>query len=262
MQRSFGLLVCCLLTGRGAQAQEAAQDPRVVEAKAACVAGDVQKGVRLLADLYMASGDPIWIFNQGRCYHQNAQPTLALSRFREFLRKSQGGLEEDIRDAQKYIAEIESEQQRDKQIAGRAAAATTTTPNASMPSPVPQSQPGPEPGRGLRYAGIGFAVLGGAALATGVVFSLLVKEASSDVESQTKNDLVPSSAISGKLSEGRRYETLQWISYGVGAAAVAAGSVLYWLGRPSTSFETQVSSTRVFPVFTANGAGAALHMAF
>ena len=68
------LLMCCLLTARVAQGQEAGQDPRVSEAKAACVAGDVQKGVRLLADLYMASSDPIWIFNQGRCYHQNARP--------------------------------------------------------------------------------------------------------------------------------------------------------------------------------------------
>ena len=73
MQKTFGLLVCCLLMGRVAQAQETGQDPRVGEAKTACVAGDVPKGVRLLAELYTASGDPIWIFNQGRCYQQNDQ---------------------------------------------------------------------------------------------------------------------------------------------------------------------------------------------
>jgi hypothetical protein len=258
MQKTLGLVVCCLLAGRVAQAQEAGQDPRVGEAKAACVAGDVQKGVRLLAELYMASSDPIWIFNQGRCYHQNAQPVLALSRFREFLRKGQGALDEDIRDAKKYIAEIEAEQQREQPTTGSSAVATTTPPIVSRQS---QAIP-PEPGRGLRYAGIGIGIFGGVCLATGVVFSLLVKQTSNDVENQTKTDVVVASAVSGKLSDGRRYETLQWISYGVGAAAIAAGSVLYWIGTTSTPTEPRLTSAYVFPVFMANGAGAGLHMAF
>jgi hypothetical protein len=252
------LLMCCLLTARVAQGQEAGQDPRVSEAKAACVAGDVQKGVRLLADLYMASSDPIWIFNQGRCYHQNAQPVLAWSRFKEFLRKGQGALDEDIRDAKKYIAEIEAEQQREQPAIGGTATATTATPIVSTRS---QSTP-PAPGRGLRYTGIVAGIFGGAALATGVVFSLLVKQTKSDVENQTKNDVVAASAVSGKLADGRRYETLQWISYGVGAAAVITGSVLYWMGTESATAEPQVSSTYVFPVFMANGGGAGLHMTF
>jgi hypothetical protein len=258
MKNTLGLLVCCLLVGRVARAQEAGQDPRVGEAKAACVAGDVQTGVRLLAELYLASNDPIWIFNQGRCYHQNAQPALALSRFKEFLRKSQGALAEDIRDAQKYIAEIEADQQREQPATAATSTATTTAPVAVVQT---QTVP-PEPGRGLRQTGIGVGIFGGAALATGIVFTLLVKQTASDVENQTKNDVVPASVVSGKLADGRRYETLQWVSYGVGAAAVVAGSVLYWMGARSTSAEPRVSSTCLFPVLMANGAGAGLHMAF
>jgi hypothetical protein len=241
-----------------AQAQEAGQDPRVGEAKAACVAGDVQKGVRLLAELYMASSDPIWIFDQARCYHQNAQPILALSRFKEFLRKSQGALDEDIRDAKRYIAEIEAEQQRQQPATGGVTAATATTPIVSTQS---QAAP-PQPGRGLHYAGVGVAIFGGAGVATGVVFSLLVSQVKSNVENQTKNDVVPASAVSGKLAEGSRYEALQWISYGVGAAAAVTGSVLYWMGAKSSAGERHVSSTCVFPVVMANGGGAGLHMAF
>jgi hypothetical protein len=104
MMRTLGLLVSCLLAGQVAQAQESGVDPRVGDAKTACAAGDVQKGVRLLAELYTATNDPIWIFNQGRCYHQNSQLPQALARFKEFLRKSKGTPDEDVKDAQNWAA--------------------------------------------------------------------------------------------------------------------------------------------------------------
>jgi hypothetical protein len=113
MRIIFGVLIFWqLLPGRMAHAehQKATVDFRAVEAKTACMAGEVQKGIRLLAELYTASNNPLWIFNQGRCYQQNAQPALALSRFKEFLRKSTEA--EDVREAQKHIAELEAELQR------------------------------------------------------------------------------------------------------------------------------------------------------
>ena len=123
MKIALAVFVSCLLVGPWAQAQEAVVDPRVDEALTACMAGELQKGIRLLAELYTASEDPIWIFNQGRCYHQNAQLTQALSRFKEFLRKSKGGPgDADVRDAQKYIAEIEAELQPNRAAAGTATA--------------------------------------------------------------------------------------------------------------------------------------------
>jgi hypothetical protein len=251
--KTVALLACYLLAGRRARAEEAGQDPRVHEAKAACVSGDFQRGVQLLAELYLASSDPIWIFDQARCYQQNAQPTLALSRFQEFLRKSQGAPDEDIRDAQTYIAEIEAQQRGQSATSG-----TTNTLTLSKQNQATQ----PESGRGLRYTGVGVGILGVTALATGVVFSVLVRQTQNSVENQTKNDVAPLSTIDGKLADGHRYETLQWISYGVGAAAVVAGSVLYWTGATSAAGGPRMSSTFVAPVFTANGAGANLHMAF
>jgi hypothetical protein len=113
MKIALGPLVYFLLASRMAEAQGPAADPRVDEARTACMAGEVQKGIRLLAELYTASEDPIWIFNLGRCYQQNAQLTPALARFKEFVRQSKGGPnDEDVREAQKYIAEIETELQR------------------------------------------------------------------------------------------------------------------------------------------------------
>jgi hypothetical protein len=254
MMRTLGLLVCGLLAGQVAQAQESGVDPRVGEAKTACAAGNVQKGIELLAELYTATNDPIWIFNQGRCYHQNAQLVQALSRFKEFLRKSKGTPDEDVKDAQNYITEIETEQQKERSLSGAASTATEATNTLSTQAPAPE----PKPGRGLRYAGVGVGIFGVAALASGVVFGLLVRQTQNQVEDQTKSGVVDSSAISGKLSDGYRYETLQWISYGVGAAAVVAGSLLYWMGTGSA----ETSSARVSPMFMTNGAGASLQMAF
>lgn len=129
MTMKVNQVVFCLLLAPLAQASEATVDSRGDEARTACMAGDFQKGVRLLAELYTASDDPIWIFNQARCYHQNAQPALALSRFQEFIRKSKGGPDdEDVRDAQKYIAEIQAEQQHP--------AATAAPVGAAGPGPV------------------------------------------------------------------------------------------------------------------------------
>ena len=255
-RKMIGLIIVCLLAGRIARAQEAVQDPRVGDAKTACVAGDVQKGIRLLAELYTASNDPIWIFNQGRCYHQNVQLTQALARFKEFLRKSKGAPDEDIRDARNYITEIEAELHRQEQADRERSEATGDKLTVSGPN---QPKP-PEPGQGLRYTGVGVGILGGASLAAGVVFSVLVRQTQKSVENQTANDIVDGTAIKGKNDEGQRYETLQWISYGVGAAAVATGSVLYWLGTRSGN--PQVAGTCVSPLFLANGAGASVHMAF
>jgi hypothetical protein len=92
------------------------------------------------------------------------------------------------------------------------------------------------------------------------VFSLLVKQTQREVEDQTKTAGVDSSSIGGKLADGRRYETLQWISYGLGAAATATGCLLYWMG--TTLGRPQTGSTSVSPLFMANGAGASLQMAF
>jgi hypothetical protein len=250
--------MCCLLAGQAAQAQESGVDPRVGEAKTACSAGNFQKGVQLLAELYTATNDPIWVFNQGRCYHQNSQLPQALARFKEFLRKSKGGPDEDVRDAQNYINEIEAEMQKERPPAKAAPVATESvpTPAVQVSAPLPESKPG----SGLRYVGLGVGIFGAAALAAGVAFSLLVQQTQKDVESQTKSGVVDSSSISGKLSDGNRYETLQWVSYGVGAAAAVAGGLLYWMGTSSDA--PRSSSASVSPLFMTNGAGASLHMAF
>ena len=211
--------------------------------------------------MYTASGDPIWLFNQGRCFQQNDQLTQALSRFKEFLRKSEGAPGEDVADARKYIAELEAELQK-AQSSSNSPSTPSAEPSGAVSTTAGPAAPETRPGGGLRYAGLGTVIAGGAFLATGVVFSVMVNKSNKDIESKTnQNGGVDWSDVKGKYSDGSRYETLQWVFYGVGAAAALAGSVLYWVGMTSAE-PPRLGATQVFPVVVANGAGACLHMAF
>ena len=154
--------------------------------------------------------------------------------------------------AQAQEPKSETEPLKDGSLPG----ATATAAQATTPVRAPE----PRPGRGLRYLGVGVGILGAAALASGVVFGVLVQQTQRDVENQTKDRVVDSSAISGKLADGYRYETLQWVCYGVGAAAAIAGSLIYWMGTDSD--EPRPSAARVSPMFMTKGAGASLQMVF
>jgi hypothetical protein len=70
--------------------------------------GDVARGVALLADLYIDTEDPTYIYNQGRCYEQNSRCAEAIDRFREYLRKATKAKAEDRADAERHMVECEA----------------------------------------------------------------------------------------------------------------------------------------------------------
>jgi tetratricopeptide (TPR) repeat protein len=77
------------------------------DAKKACLTGDADAGVALLADLYVDTNDENLIFNQGRCLEQVGRCQDAMIRFREYLRKTRdAGLASDGR-AERHIADCE-----------------------------------------------------------------------------------------------------------------------------------------------------------
>jgi len=109
----------------------------------------------------------------------------------------------------------------------------------SLPTPAPTAvppaasvaetaAPGPmietaSPGHGLRVAGVACAALGLASIGTAVYFytralSLSDKVNNSDAPSPLDHEA------------GKNAQTMQWVFYGAGAAAVATGSLLYYLG--------------------------------
>jgi tetratricopeptide (TPR) repeat protein len=256
------LVLPFLLLSPSAHAQDRQSQER--EAKKACLAGDYLKGVTILSELYADSNDPTYIFNGGRCFQQNGRYEEAILRFREYLRKAKKATEEDRSEALKNIADCQA------LMGGKpgspAAVVQPSTPPAptaagqkaamvaAQPETVVQQAPPPaSPGRGLRIAGIVGLALGGAALATGVVLNLEANSLASDLESTTDYE---------RSKESRRagYETLGWVSYGVGAALVTGGAILYYIGRSHGRGAT--SGVALRPAFAAGHVGAVLEGAF
>jgi hypothetical protein len=125
------------LAARGADRIEAKERKAHVE----CSAGNYTEGVRLLAELWVASSDTTYIYNQGRCYEQNGQNEQAVSRFREYLRKTKKLPAVDSAEINRRIAELE--RQASKQVGPPQTVINLVQPAASQPAAVPPAAPAP-----------------------------------------------------------------------------------------------------------------------
>lgn len=212
-------------------------------ARKACLNGDYTKGVAILSELFLDTNDPAYLFNQGRCLEQNRRYEDALSRFEEYLRVGKKGRVDRAAaaEAESHIASCKAS------LAEAQAASAPLTPPTVAPPPIPTTGAGPDAatlvstpqqsqaqsdsarGRpGLRTAGIITASVGVAALAVGVYSNLKVNGLVSDMEKV-------GGYSPGKKSDRDTYATLTWVGYGVGAAAIATGAILYVVGRSSGS---------------------------
>jgi hypothetical protein len=227
-------------------------------AKKACLTGDATKGVSLLADLFIDTNDATYIFNQGRCFQQNNRFEEAIAKFREYIRKTGGSgavdklAEKHIAECQALMGKKEPEAakpveevakpvepvQEVKPVLPAPEVSKPTEPVTSTTEPTkPQDgQKVPEPeataiesakpvdssgGSGLRTAGIVVVATGVAGLAAGVGFNLKHNGMVSDLQKAYDPD---------KDSSAKTYQTLSQVGYGVGAACLVGGAVLYYLG--------------------------------
>jgi hypothetical protein len=105
---------------------------RAAQAQAACLSGDPAKGVSILAELYVSTRNPTYIFNQGRCFEQSGKCEEAIVRFREYQRKNaNAGLAPDPA-AEEHIIECQAliEKQR---LAAQVAPSQAAEANAAAP---------------------------------------------------------------------------------------------------------------------------------
>lgn len=211
---SLALLASCLLMAETAQAagRQAAQERA---ARKACLTGDYAKGVAILSDLFLDTGDATYIFNQGRCFEQNRRFEDAIGRFEEYLRPSTNPKlkEADKVAAEQHIADCKQSlaQQTSRSVAPPSAPPQPQTP-VGAPSPVLAPPPTPAPmvaaqsmpsqredqsGAGLRTAGIITASIGGAAFVAGVILNVKVNGMASDMQT------TPGGYSAGKESDRR-----------------------------------------------------------
>jgi hypothetical protein len=232
-------------------------------AKKSCATGNVKEGIDILADLLVETNIPTYIYNQGRCYQQNRRCDEAVDRFREYLRKAVDISQRERDDVEKQILDC-----------GGAPQVTTPPPPAPEPTPPPSppavvESPSPEiaatvlppskaestAGRPLRIAGIAVASVGVASLVTGVFMARKTQ----DLAQQMRDDLANNRYDRDTASRRSTYETVGWVCYGVGAAAVATGATLYFLGWRAARAEANLT---FLPTVDSRSAGLTLHGAF
>jgi len=245
----------------------ASRAPRERAARKACLTGDPAKGVSILADLFLDTKDPTYIFNQGRCLEQNRKYEDAIARFEEYLVTTNAVLSrEDRESAEKHIATCRETLARERASSSATALPQPSTlppPPAQAPEPAPTPepsrpvvvQPAPEPlaphgNAGLRTAGIVSASVGVAAVVAAVVLNLKANSVVNQMET-TSNGYSPT-----KVDERKTYETLSWVGYGLGAACVATGAVLFGIGLKSDGGSS--TSVALSPVLGLGQAGALL----
>jgi hypothetical protein len=259
---------CLFVTTTANAASGEAQDRA---ARKACLTGDYAKGISILSDLFIKSKDATHLFNQGRCFEQNRRYEDAIARFEEFLRAAtnQKVDEHSKTEAKKHIADCKDllTQQTARspapavsppqpivvQVAPALPTATSTPAAAPAIGEQVLPQPTTVPGSGLRTAGIITASVGGAAVIAGVILNLKVNSMASDMES-------PGGYSPSRESDRKSYKTLGWISYSVGAASIATGTVLYVLGLRASSASS--ASLTLLPAFAPSQAGMAVKGTF
>jgi hypothetical protein len=254
-----GLLVA--VAARPVQAQD--RDRRELEAKKACLGGHPDKGIELLADLYTDTNDPTYLYNQGRCFEQNGRAGEAITRFREYLRKATTLPPDERAQLQKHLDELEAEA---KPVPGAAATTAPPQPASGPPAPTPVPAAGiglaaspettPEHARQLRVAGLITGGVGVLAVAGGVVMGLRARSLSSEVTADASAGMFSQ----GKFDSGEHAQTLEFIGYGIGAAALIGGGLLYYFGARRADHEDAAPAVGV--AFDGTGARAALRMAF
>jgi tetratricopeptide (TPR) repeat protein len=224
-------------------------------------------------EAYKLRSDPTFLFNMAQAYRRKGDLQRALDLYKNYLIENpdspkRSEIEKRIRALEKEMKnparrQIEApapvaKPSEPPPAAPAAAVAPAPTPapvSGPAPAPVPVPAPAPAPesappttavsvvepaqpaasfqppssGYGLRFAGIVCGAAGLASIGTAVYFYTRAASLSDRVSSSD-------APTSSDYQAGKDAETMQWVFYGVGAAALATGAVLYWLGSSSSAF--------------------------
>jgi tetratricopeptide (TPR) repeat protein len=225
--------------------------------------GHFDAAVEEFEQAYALNPQPILLYNIAQSHRQLGHHERALFFYRRYL---EGAPEAKNRvDIEARMRELEESLKRENDVR------TQPPPAPAAPQPViVQLQPAPAPsnhvreeslrtsappapvdqGRNLRIGGLVVAGVGVAAVATGLVFGLQAKSKGESVSSAGRFDPDADSA-------GRRAQTLQWVFYGVGVAALAAGATTYYFGLDSGDGRVSLA-----PAVSPDGLGATVRGGF
>ena len=259
MRSSEGIIVALLATlafagTAAAGSKEDKAKSQENSARAACLLGDYQTGTKILVDLFIQTGKPVHIFNQGRCYEQNHRWEEALDRFREFMRKSPNAPESIQRVVETHIAECESHMPKTGVVSPAPPEAPIITPSSvAPPAQAPTAATAPvaspavvsDPGATLRIVGIVTAAVGVAALGFGTYEYFRHESLVDDLKKNSGQ--FSDDQFSDKQGQINDSKTMSWVGFGIGATALVAGTTMYFLGRASASGGTGHAALTLMP---------------
>ncbi len=232
--------------------------------------GHFEDAIEEFEKAYELRQEPIFLYNIAQSHRQNNNPQRAIFFYRRFLEADPQA--KNRAEIEKRIKDLESNLNHKPENAATATPTTVAPTTAAAQSPQPESPPPAVPaplpppsnpivpvqaeaappasaGRGLRIAGIATGAVGVAGVVTGVFLGL---HANTLFDEATK----PGSVYDdGKYQDSKTFRTLEWVSFGVGAAAIVTGGVLYYLGY---SAKSNAPSVALVPIAAPGTGGAAL----
>jgi tetratricopeptide (TPR) repeat protein len=234
--------------------------------------GHFEDAIEEFEKAYELRQEPIFLYNIAQSHRQNNSPQRAIFFYRRYLEadpeaKNRVEVEKRIKDMESHLnAKPENGAPPPPATPPTAPAPTTAAPPpvappfAGQPAPQPiypvapiqtQAAPDASAGRGLRIAGLTVGVVGVAGVVTGIFLGLHANSLYDDSLKGTYDD--------SKYQSSKSFRTLEWVSLGVGGAAVVAGGILYYLGHSAKPSRAPVA---LLPIAAPGTAGAVLFARF
>jgi len=214
--------------------------------------GEFDPAVEEFKKAYELSNAPGLLFNIAQVYRAKEDFKQALYFYRTFLRlqpdaPNRADVDARIADLERMMAEKQKLQEAPPKETmsptGEVKAEAKQTPPPMQSAPPVQQRDTSEAGGGktLEVAGLITAGVGVALLGTGIVFGISASGAQDDVNKAVQSGTPWTPELQQKYDDGQSAATKATAFMIIGGAAVAGGSLLYYLGWRKNNSDTQVS---------------------
>lgn len=193
-------------------------------------------------EAYQVLPDPEFLYNAGKMFQRAGDVERARRYLTEYLEADPDGRAAE--DARRALAELPPPPA--PRPPPRSAPPLATAQKASQPD---------EPGRGLRWIGLGTAGAGVVALGLGAAFALKARSIERDAEAADVYD-------PDQVSRGESAERNMLLFAGAGTAALITGGVLFYLGARAAAAAERSGPVAARPLLGRDVAGLAVEGSF
>lgn len=221
MTRIAAVAVVLAVAAR-ASAQPASAPGDAEIAKRLYAAGDYAGAAERFVRAHALDPQPAYLFDAAQAYRFAKDCANAAKYYREFIDIAQRAKAQNLDKVKGYLADMEACAKP-----AQPAPAPQTPPAVAEPQR-PETPVDGDPGHGKRQLGLALGGVGIAGLATGAIFTAIVK--SDEITCSTTNPC-SYTQLRKANADGSRHEHYEIAAYAIGTGALAAGIVLYMLGR-------------------------------